>query len=107
MWLRRTLGLPRQYATERPLPAKLNVCSGSKRQSDPLNTGRSHATSLRYAVLNFIVSGKQMEQIDPASFATVKQDAAIPRSTRAFSREGRSCQLCCHELTKAGRFGRL
>jgi hypothetical protein len=107
MWLRRTLGLPRQYATERPLPAKLNVCSGSKRQSDPLDTGRSHATSLRYAVLNFIVSGKQMEQIEPGLFATLKQDAVIPRSTRAFYRKGSSSQLYCHELIKAGRFGRL
>ncbi|CAN7762549.1 hypothetical protein LJR029_006353 [Caballeronia sp. LjRoot29] len=58
--------------------------TGSKRQSDPLGTGRSDATSLRYPVLNFIVSGKQMEQIEPALFVTAKEDAAILRSTRAF-----------------------
>ena len=49
-------------------------------------------------VLNFIVSGKQMGQIEPALFATLKQDAAILRSTRAFYRKGGSSQLYCHEL---------
>jgi hypothetical protein len=70
----------------------------AKRQSHPLDTGRSHATSLRHPVLNFIVSGKQMEQIEPALFATLKQDAAILRSTRAFYHKGGSSQLYCHEL---------
>lgn len=70
----------------------------AKRQSDPLDTGRSHATSPPYAVLNFIVSGKQMEQIEPALFATLKQDAVILRSTRTFYRKGGSSQLYCHEL---------
>lgn len=44
------------------------------------------------------VSGKQMEQIEPTPFATLKQDAAIVRSTRAFHHKGGSSQLYCLEL---------
>jgi len=38
-----------------------------------------------------------MEQIEPALFATLKQDAAILKSTRAIYRKGGSSQLYCHE----------
>ncbi|MDN7178281.1 hypothetical protein M0D69_09660 [Caballeronia sp. SEWSISQ10-4 2] len=44
-----------------------------------------------------------MEQIEPALFATLKQDVAILRSTRAFYRRGCSSQLYCHELVVFGR----
>jgi len=75
------------------------VRSGSaKQQSHPLATSRAHAASLRHLVLNFIVSGQQMEQIEPALFATLKQDAAILKSTRALYHKGGSSQLYCHEL---------
>jgi hypothetical protein len=42
-----------------------------------------------------------MEQIEPALFATLKQDAAILKSTRAFYRKGGSSQRYCHELVGA------
>jgi hypothetical protein len=42
-----------------------------------------------------------MEQIEPALFATLKQDAAILKSTQAFYRKGGRSQRYCHELVGA------